>query len=1062
MKIYFLFIIMATLSINSFAQNVGIGTSNPQSKLDINGGLTVGSLYSGVNAAPANGAIIQGYVGIGTTQPVNGLHIHESDAVFPTNGEGLQITSAFFGATNTDGFTIRLSQATAETRLLNYENASLIFGTDGNDRMYLSPSGFLGIGTPTPDNYLHIFDDRGILPVIKLSTTTATQGGKLSLETSPSPKLELSNDEASAILRLKNAAGAQFDLTATGGVNTTIAAGQDFKINTDFSVDADGKTVTKDFQMTNGADLNKILRSDASGNATWVYSTTTVKAQNGVNISTTAPNATATDPYVELGGTLVRATTISKGGNNLVVDGAGRTTFEGGRINLNENSDYRVNIATGTSTGPVDVGSGASDQTINLGTGAGVKTVELGSTNTTSTTTINSGSGAVNVNAGNDQPTNINTGGSSGTVTVGGTAAQTIAIGTGAANKTVSLGSTNGGSTTTINSGSGAVNVNAGNNRATNVNTGTSTGTVTIGGTAAQTIAIGTGAANKTVSLGSTNGNSSTTINSGSGAVNVNAGNSQPTNINTGTNTAAVSIGGDANTVTLGTNNAGSNVNVPKLTASRLVSTDASSNLVSFTNGNSAQILQSNGAALPTWIDKTGILQAQNGLSVATTGGSASATNPFVELGGSLYKATTLSKGGFNLIVDGAGSTTLEGGAINLNDNSNFAVNIATGTSTGQVDVGTGASIQTINLGTGAAAKTISLGSTNGTSTTNIRSGSGAVNVNTSNNRPTNINTGTSTGTVTIGGTAAQTIAIGTGAANKTVSLGSTNGGSTTTINSGSGAVNINAGNSQATNINTGTNTAAVSIGGDANTVTLGTNNAGSNVNVPKLTASKAVFTDASKNLVSSGTLGVDQGGTGLTTLTANSVLIGNGTSSPTFVAAGASGNVLVSNGTTWISSTPLGTPIYARVTGSNFTTSSRSLTNITGLSIALEVSSVYEFEAALQVRSADADGTNYGINYSGTAPTSVDGQVSGFVDLGGNEGHAQFRRLSGNNTVPVGTSSGTTFMEENGVDGAIHIRGIIVTPAGTAGNLTVRTLQYDTGSTTVYTGSYLKVTKIQ
>ena len=71
------------------------------------------------------------------------------------------------------------------------------------------------------------------------------------------------------------------------------------------------------------------------------------------------------------------------------------------------------------------------------------------------------------------------------------------------------------------------------------------------------------------------------------------------------------------------------------------------------------------------------------------------------------------------------------------------------------------------------------------------------------------------------------------------------------------------------------------------------------------LTASKPVFTNASKNLVSTGTLGVDQGGTGLTTLTANNVILGNGASNPTFVAPGDSGNVLTSNGTTWASTAP-------------------------------------------------------------------------------------------------------------------------------------------------------------
>lgn len=50
------------------------------------------------------------------------------------------------------------------------------------------------------------------------------------------------------------------------------------------------------------------------------------------------------------------------------------------------------------------------------------------------------------------------------------------------------------------------------------------------------------------------------------------------------------------------------------------------------------------------------------------------------------------------------------------------------------------------------------------------------------------------------------------------------------------------------------------------------------------------------------GTLPVANGGTGLATLTANNVILGNGTSAPSFVAPGSSGNVLTSNGTTWTS----------------------------------------------------------------------------------------------------------------------------------------------------------------
>lgn len=48
--------------------------------------------------------------------------------------------------------------------------------------------------------------------------------------------------------------------------------------------------------------------------------------------------------------------------------------------------------------------------------------------------------------------------------------------------------------------------------------------------------------------------------------------------------------------------------------------------------------------------------------------------------------------------------------------------------------------------------------------------------------------------------------------------------------------------------------------------------------------------------------LTVPQGGTGLATLTANNVVLGNGTSAVQFVAPSTAGNVLVSNGTTWTS----------------------------------------------------------------------------------------------------------------------------------------------------------------
>jgi hypothetical protein len=63
--------------------------------------------------------------------------------------------------------------------------------------------------------------------------------------------------------------------------------------------------------------------------------------------------------------------------------------------------------------------------------------------------------------------------------------------------------------------------------------------------------------------------------------------------------------------------------------------------------------------------------------------------------------------------------------------------------------------------------------------------------------------------------------------------------------------------------------------------------------------------TSVGGNVTVAGTLVAGSGGTGLSSLTANSVLLGNGTSTIQFVSPGTTGNVLTSNGTSWLSSAP-------------------------------------------------------------------------------------------------------------------------------------------------------------
>lgn len=96
---------------------------------------------------------------------------------------------------------------------------------------------------------------------------------------------------------------------------------------------------------------------------------------------------------------------------------------------------------------------------------------------------------------------------------------------------------------------------------------------------------------------------------------------------------------------------------------------------------------------------------------------------------------------------------------------------------------------------------------------------------------------------------------------------------------------------SDITGTNSGTNTGDITLSGTGGYLSL----------------ANQVLTRSLINLGShiTGTLGVANGGTGATTLTANNVLLGNGTSALLEVAPGTTGNVLTSDGTTWTSTAP-------------------------------------------------------------------------------------------------------------------------------------------------------------
>jgi hypothetical protein len=143
------------------AQNVGIGFSNPQSKLTVNGNLAVGADYNAV--APTNGAILEGTVGIGTASPDPNVKLHLFDAsqcylLMEGSGTNGSVLNLINDSTTTLRSVIELtnSNLTAGFQLVTDEGATgvnsfVIYDIAAKaNRVFIAPTGDVGINTVNP------------------------------------------------------------------------------------------------------------------------------------------------------------------------------------------------------------------------------------------------------------------------------------------------------------------------------------------------------------------------------------------------------------------------------------------------------------------------------------------------------------------------------------------------------------------------------------------------------------------------------------------------------------------------------------------------------------------------------------------------------------------------------------------------------------------------------------------------------------------------------------------------------------------------------------------------
>ncbi|MDP5172169.1 MAG: tail fiber domain-containing protein [Bacteroidia bacterium] len=165
-----LFILFAGLFLSGMvsAQNVGIDQPSPVNKLDISGNLSVGEAYSGTFAAPANGAIFQGFVGIGTNAPSNLLSIEGSQGAFfvhpyfPPFNKTVLVAS--FGG-ETAGPQIRFEgPGNSFIDIGNDSSNNFVLETSDNVRLQVNQDGLIGMGTTTPLSDLHIRQSNSLFP----------------------------------------------------------------------------------------------------------------------------------------------------------------------------------------------------------------------------------------------------------------------------------------------------------------------------------------------------------------------------------------------------------------------------------------------------------------------------------------------------------------------------------------------------------------------------------------------------------------------------------------------------------------------------------------------------------------------------------------------------------------------------------------------------------------------------------------------------------------------------------------------------------------------------------
>ena len=200
--------------------NVGIGTTAPSQKLDVNGNIRLGDGGSGANIdfnATERGVIKingtermrisgSGNVGIGTTNPLQTLDV--SGDARATN----------FRVDSTNKYII----GNGNQYITGTNDTALELYSGGSSKLYISSSGNVGIGTTSPSRKLHIHDSSGTayLQLTQASTGTTSNDG-FQIAMGAAQVNFINRENGNMVFETNNTEGMRLNNSQNLGIGTT-------------------------------------------------------------------------------------------------------------------------------------------------------------------------------------------------------------------------------------------------------------------------------------------------------------------------------------------------------------------------------------------------------------------------------------------------------------------------------------------------------------------------------------------------------------------------------------------------------------------------------------------------------------------------------------------------------------------------------------------------------------------------------------------------------------------------------------------------------------------------